>query len=108
MKYNTKMCLTYLKLHNLNIPKSLEDRCNIVRKYKNSMIINSKIIRQVKIESIVWVLHKLATQLMIPNETYIENCKIHIKQHINKLNDINKLAKTIINDSNKKPIWLLQ
>ena len=45
IKYNAKMCLTYLKLCNLNIPKSLENRCNAVWKYKDSMTINSKMIR---------------------------------------------------------------
>ena len=50
MKCNTKTYLTYLKLYNLNIPKILEDRRDIVWKHKELMTMNSKMIRQVKIE----------------------------------------------------------
>ena len=108
MKCNTKTYLTYLKLYNLNIPKILEDRRDIVWKHKELMIMNSKMIRQVKIEPIVRALHELAAQLMTLNEINIENHKIHLKQYTNELNNINKLAKTMTNDSNKKSIRLLQ
>ena len=32
---------------------------------------------------------------------------MHIKQHLNELNAIDMLFKSMTNESNKKPIWLL-
>ena len=62
------MCSARLKLHNENIPASIVEEHEAVSKHKNSMTMNSKNVRKVKVEPIIRSSHKNTAQLMTSNE----------------------------------------
>ena len=82
----------------------MPEKYEVVIKYKQSMASNSWSLRNAKIELIIRIPYKMAIQLMISNKENINNCTIHMKQYLNKLNEINKLVKYITNDNSNKSI----
>ena len=50
-----------------------------VRNDKNSMTMDSKIVRKVKIEPIIRSSYKMTAQLITSNSSNADNCKTHIK-----------------------------
>ena len=65
-------------------------------------------IKEIKIHPIIITSYKLAAQLMAPKEKNIEHVKIHHKQCLNELHEIDKTSKLLSNETKKKPMWLSQ
>ena len=78
-KYTAKMCSAYLKSHNENIPASIAEKSEAVSKHKNSMTMNSKNVRKVKVDPVIRSSHTMNAQLMTSNENNVDNFKTHMK-----------------------------
>ena len=104
---NSKVCTACLNLFNLEVPKNLKDKQKAVEDHRLSMEEHTDELANVKVLPIIFHSFKLVAQLMTSNETNSNNCKIHVKQFLNKLHGIDLLIK---NDEikNNKPTWLYQ
>ena len=107
-KYSSKMRVAYLKLYNIEVPAKIGEKQKAVAKHQQSMKCKSNKIKEIKIHPIIITSYKLAAQLMAPKEKNIEHVKIHCKQYLNKLHEIDKLSKLLSNETKKKPMWLSQ
>ena len=71
MKCTSKMCTTYLKLHNQPIPAKLDEKRKAVLQHKDSLSTKSMIINDLKVEPLVRTSYVLVAQLMTSNEENI-------------------------------------
>ena len=105
-KYSLKMCVTCLKSYNIEVPAKIGEKQKAVAKHQQSMKCKSNKIKEIKIHPIIITSYKLAAQLMAPKEKNIEDVKIHCKQYLNELHEIDKLSKLLSNKTKKNPMWL--
>ena len=107
-KYSSKMCIAYLKLHNIDVPDKIADKRKAVTKHQQSMKCKSSKIKEMKINPIIISSYELAAQLMGSKQKNTEHVKMHYKQYLIELHEIDKIAKQLSNDTSKKPVWLSQ
>ena len=98
-QHNSKVYTVYLNLFNLEVPKNLKDKQKAVEDHRLSMEEHTDELANVKVLPIIFHSFKLVAQLMTSNETNSNNCKIHVKQFLNKLHGIDLLIK---NDERQK------
>ena len=107
-KYNSKIHIAYLNLHNLDILDKLKYKRAAIKLHKESMSNKTKYLKKITLELLLQSSFKLAMQIMTLNESNIDNIKIYIKEYLNELHHADKLTKKFINSEKEKPIWLAQ
>ena len=107
IRCTSKMNLACLKLCNEPIPSKLDEKRKAVSEYQKFMISKSKKLKEMKVKSIVRILHVLAAQLIASNEKSIRSIEIHCKKCLSKLYYIYQLLNSLSNKTGKNQYgWL--
>ena len=109
-KYTSKMCFSYLKLHNLlPIPLKIDDKRKAVRQHKLDSLNSKKYKKnELKLEYLIRTSYTLMAQLKTSDEENVENLHTCYKQCLHESHHLDQKLKTITNSKEKKPIWNMQ